>query len=204
MEVVAQKRKRSACNGNRECRRVKATRHQSQGKHGHARDERDARRKSVESVDEVNDVGVCDEINHGDGVGEPSQVDELVSDGVDDDADDESSHYGNESCKNLAGDLLLGGELELVVKQTRQEDDRERKGQAPVVDVEVRCADYQLGRGAQGERPREVVPTEKLHGSGGNHARKDSDTAHARDRLCVNATRPRIVHGINAPSKSTC
>ena len=87
VEVVVQKGQTGAKERNRERGGVDAAREHGHRKHGERRDAADARGQAVEAVDEVNDVGECHQIDHGDGVGEPSEHDLAGGKRVDDDAD---------------------------------------------------------------------------------------------------------------------
>ena len=103
VEVVAQKGQTGAKERNGERGGVDAARENGHRKHGERRDAADARGQAVEAVDEVNDVGECHQIDHGDGVGEPSEHDLAGGKRVDDDADPQAADTGDKRGEDLSG-----------------------------------------------------------------------------------------------------
>ena len=149
VEVIAQKGEARAkeCNGERGG--VDAAREHGDRKHGERRDAADTRGQTVEAVDKVDDVGERHQVDNGDGVGEPAEHDLAGSKRVDDDADAQAAQASDERGEDLAGQLLLGLELEDVVDCAGRKDDGKRKRKYGVADV-------QTGVGHQNGRPAQV------------------------------------------------
>ena len=189
VEVEPEEAERRASHGNGERGGVEPARPDGEHEHGEARDGRDAGGKPVKAVDEVDDVGVGDEVDHGHRVGEPPQVDEPTGDeGVGDVPDDEASRHGDDGGERLAEELLARRERKAVVEQAGEEDDEKREDEQPVVDLEARRRDQDHGPAPEG------CP-QVLDDEGGDDAEEDGDAPHARDGLLVDPAGVGVVHG---------
>ena len=195
VEVVAEKAQRGAHDGDGERRRVEPAGPDREHEHGHARDGRDAGRKAVQAVDEVDDVDVGNQVDHGERVGNPPQVDEAGGKRVGDVAYDQAARDGDDGRQDLPGELLHGLQRELVVKQARGKDHAEGGHKHPVVDLHARRGDKHHG------------PAQE-HGAGildekrGGNAREDGDAAHARDGRLVDAAGVGLVDGAQADGQA--
>ena len=148
VEVIVQEGEARAKERDGERGGVDAAREHGDRKHGERRDTADARGQAVEAVDKVDDVGERHQVDHGDGVGEPSEHDLAGSKRVDDDADAQAAHAGDERGEDLTGQLLLGLELVDVVDCAGRKDDGKRKRQYGVANVQEGMR-HQNGRPAQ-------------------------------------------------------
>lgn len=108
VEVVAEEAQRGAHDGDGERGRVEPAGPDREHEHGHARDGRDAGRKAVQAVDEVDDVDVGNQIDHGERVGNPPQVDEARGKRVGDVAYDQTAHDGDDGRQDLPASFCLG------------------------------------------------------------------------------------------------
>ena len=140
-------------------RGVDASRPCGENEHGQRRDARDPCGKPVESVDEVDDVDVGNEIDDRGRVGEPSKLDVPRLERVVYHADDKAAHGGDGGGGNLTGELLLGRERVSVIEQARHENDHEREANHPVVDLKA-------WRGREGRGPVQERGTHGLDDEG--------------------------------------
>lgn len=148
VEVVAQKGQAGAKQRDGERGGIDAAREHGHREHRERCDATDSRRQAVKTVDEVDDIGERHQVDHGDGVGEPAKHDIARGKRVDDDADAQAAHAGDERGEDLTGQLLLGLELVDVVDRAGRKDDGKRKRKYGVADVQEGMR-HQNGRPAQ-------------------------------------------------------
>ena len=91
-----------------------------------------------------------------------------------------TAHVGDERGEDLAGQLLLGLELEDIIDRAGRKDHGKGECQHGVADVQARVR-HQNGR------PAQVPGAQDLNDAGHDEAQKDCCAAHARDGLGVDA-----------------
>ena len=157
--------------------------------HCGAGDGRDAGGKAIEPVDEVDDVGEGHKVDNGDGVGEPSNGNELGREGVGDIADDQAGGSGYACGENLSQQFLARLEVAHVVDGAREEDNDDGNGQQLVVDA------LQLHmRNKDGGPPKQLGACHlRCHGS--HKSQRNADAAHAGNRDLVDAPLTGLVDG---------
>ena len=104
---------------------------------------------------------------------------------------DGAAHDGDDGRQDLPGELLLGLQRELIVKQARSKDHAEGSHEHPVVDLHTR-------RGDKHHRPAQEHGAGILDEKRGGNAREDGDATHARDGRLVDAAGVWLVNGAQA------
>ena len=133
VEVVEEKADRCTHEGYGQGGRVVSARKNGEDEHRHRGDSRDAGRQTVQAIDEVEDVDIGNEVDDRDGVGEPTQEQGTLREGVHDRPDDKSTRDGDACRDELAKELLPGRELEDVIEDSREEDGDKAQGDPVVV-----------------------------------------------------------------------
>ena len=189
VEVVAQKAQAAAGKDAGKHGGVNLVGLVGQIEHCGAGDGRDAGRKAVEPVDEVDDVGEGHEVDDRDGVGEPSDGNELGREGVGDIADYQAGGSGCACGENLSQQFLARLEVAHVVDGAREEDNDDGNGQQLVVDA------LQLHVRNKDGGPPKQLGSRHLHRYGSHKSQRDADAAHAGNRYLVDASFVGLVDG---------